>query len=189
MRRFRKYADPFCFWLVVAMIVLSPIEYLAIVSWPDSTDYFLQEVVSAVHGPDDRKYIYVGDDLLVKAFNYRHLINGTCLLSVDRFRENVGGKFDKKRTLIQQVDQYFVGDGKIRQTSWPIRPEVITVTEAWFDDPEAEEQEMDIYTTGVYDCNFLDFIRKALGFPRIMHDGVGNDFREKTRVVLRRAKP
>ncbi len=182
----RKHIYPVCFWVVVAMIVLSPLEYDAIVSWPDSTDYFLQTVDSAVHGPDGRNYIYVGDNLHVKAYNFRHHVNGTCLLHVNRIRQNVGGKYDGKMHRFQQVDQYFVGDGIIRQTSWPIFPSVISITEDWFDEPSADEQEMDIYTAGTYDCNVLDRIRQWLGIPRVMHDGEGNPWREKTRVVLRR---
>lgn len=177
-----------CVWIVVLLIVCSPLIYYAILSWPDSTDYFLQEVASAKRGPDGRDYIYVGDPILIKAYNWRHKINGTCFLDVSRVRENVGGKFDGKKTTFQFVNQYFVGDGLIRQTSWPIPPVVIKVDDSWFDDPDAEEQEMDIWTEGPYNCNPLDAIRKKLGIPRMMSDGQGHPWREKTRVVLKRHK-
>jgi hypothetical protein len=169
-------------------LLFSPLVYLVALSWPDSTDYFLQEVDSAKVGPDGRKYIYVGDNLHVSAYNYRHLVNGTCVIDVWRGRENVGGKFDGLRTAFQFVQQAFVGDGVIRRTSWPIAPNVIPVTEEWFDDPTVDEQEMDIFTWGTYNCNALDSIRVALGFPRVHHDGQGNPQREKTRVVLKRHK-
>ena len=187
-RNFRIAVSPFCFWIVLVLILMAPFEYWAIVSWPDSTDYFLQEVDSAVVGPDGRRYIFVGDNLHVRAYNWRHLINGTCLLSVDRIRENVNGPFAGKRTLMQHVDQQFVGDGIIRRTSWPISPQQIRITSDWFDDHQATEQELDIYTTGTYDCNLLDRIRLALGIPRIHHDGEGHPWRERTRVVLRRER-
>lgn len=178
-----------CFWIVLAQIVLSPLIYYAIISWPDSTDYFLQEVSSSVKGQDGRDYIVVGDPILIKAYNYRHLINGTCLLEVDRIRKNVGGKYDGKETVFQHVQQYFVGDGIIRRTSWPIPPVVVKVTDDWFDDPDATEQPMDIFTAGPYECNFLDKIRKWVGYPRMMHDAKLNPWREKTRVVLVRETP
>ena len=187
-RVFRRSVAPACFWILLALILLSPVEYWAIVSWPDSTDYFLQEVDSAKIGPDGRHYIFVGDDLHVRAFNWRHLINGTCLLSVDRWRENVGGKYDGKRSLMQHVDQQFVGDGIYRRTSWPLAPQRIQITSDWFDDPAATEQVIDIFTTGTYDCNPLDHLRLALGIPRVHHDGQGRPEREHTRVVLRRER-
>ena len=178
-----------CFWIVVLQIIFSPLIYYAILNVHDSTDYFLQEVSTAKKGPDGRDYIYVGDPILIKAYNWRHLVNGTCFLEVSRVRQNVGGKFDGKKTEFQFVGQAFVGDGIIRRTSWPIPPVEIKITEDWFDDPEAEEQEMDIWTEGPYECNILDTIRKKLGIPRMMSDGRGNPFREKTRVVLKRHKP
>lgn len=182
-----------CFWIVVAAIVLFPLEYLFVMSIPDSTDYFLQEVDSAVKGEDGRDYIYVGDPIHIKAFNFRRLApslfnDGKCFLDVDRIRKNVGGNYDGKETVFQFVRQQFVGDGIIRQTSWPIPPTVIKITDDWFDDPDSDEQEMDIYTAGPYDCNILDHIRMKLGFPRMMHDGKWNPWREKTRVVLKRHK-
>ncbi len=169
-----------------AVIFLVWIIYLAIIDIPDSTDYFLQEVDSSERGVDDRDYIYVGDNLHIRAYNWRHKRNGTCLIGVDRMRENVGGKFDGKRHLIQHVDQYFAMDGIIRQTSWPIGDVTIPITKDWFDDEEAEEQEMDIFTTGYFDCDFLDQIRLKLGVPRVHHNGEGLPERERTRVVLRR---
>jgi hypothetical protein len=175
-----------CTWIVCLMVLFSPFIYWAIVSWPDSTDYFLQEVDSAKAGPDGRDYIYVGDQLHVTAYNWRHKINGTCLINVDRVRENVGGKYNGKRHLLQRLEQYPTGDGIIRRTSWPLDPVKIMVTEDWFDDPEATEQEMDIFTTGDFNCNPLDRIRIALGIPRLHHDGQGHPWREKTRVVLKR---
>jgi hypothetical protein len=178
-----------CMWIVIAMILLSPFEYWAIVSWPDSSDYFLQEVDSATKGADGRDYIYVGDDLHVSAYNWRHKLNGNCDISVDRVRQNVGGRFDGKRHIMQHVDQQLNGDGFIRSTSWPLAPVRIPVTADWFDDENADEQEMDIFTSGFYkNCNLLDVIRTHLGFPRVHHDGQWNPEREHTRVVLRRSK-
>jgi hypothetical protein len=175
-----------CAWVVTLGLLLTPVGYLAVISWPDSTDYFMQEVASAKKGPDGRNYIYVGDELHVTAYNYRHLINGTCVIDVWRGRQNVGGKYDGKRTAFQFVQQAFVGDGKVRKTAWPIVPETIMITEDWFDDPTATEQEMDIFTWGTYNCNILDNVRMQLGFPRVLHDGERNPWREKTRVVLKR---
>jgi hypothetical protein len=165
-----------------------PFEYWAIVSIPDSTDYFLQKITSAVTGSDGRRYIYVGDDLHITAYNWRHILNGTCWIWVDRNRENVGGKFAGKRTVIQGLAQQFVGDGIIRQTSWPIEPVHIPITSDWFDDPNVDEQEMDIFTTGYYNCNPLDQIRIALGIPRVHHNAKGLPERVRSRVVLRRYK-
>lgn len=183
----------FCFWIVVTAIILFPFEYLAIMSLPDSTDYFLQEVDSSVTGPDGRNYIYVGDNIHIKAYNWRRLPpalfnDGKCLLDVSRVRANVGGKFDGKKTEFQFVQQQFVNDGNIRLTSWPIPPVYVKITDDWFDDPDADEQEMDIWTEGPYDCNIVDHIRKSLGFPRMMHDNHWNPWRHKTRVVLKRHK-
>jgi len=155
-RWYARCASPImkiCFWIVLLQIILSPFIYWAILNVHDSTDYFLQEVASAKKGADGRDYIYVGDPILIKAYNWRHLVNGTCFLEVSRVRQNVGGKYDGKKTTFQFVGQAFVGDGKIRQTSWPIPPVVIKVDESWFDDPDAEEQEMDIWTEGPYECN------------------------------------
>lgn len=182
---FRQRADPICFWVVVIVAALSPLEYWAILSIPDSTDYFLQQVVSS-KSDDGRDYIYVGDNLHVTAYNWRHRINGNCLIHVDRNRETVGGKFHGKRTTFQSLDQKFIGDGFIRRTSWPILPAVVKITEDWFDDPEAQEQEIDIFTTGTFNCNALDSLRLWLGIPRVHHNAAGAPERERTRVVLKR---
>ena len=177
---------------VTASVVLAPLvylTYLAIISWPDSTDYFLQRIDSAMPGPDGKSYIYVGDTLHASAYNFRHRINGTCLIHVDRIRENVGGTHDGETTIFQHVEQFFVGDGIIRQTSWPIAPVTIPITKDWFDDESSDEQDMDIYTAGTYECNQLDLIRIKLGIPRLLHDGEGHPYREKTRVTLKRRRP
>ena len=177
------------FWVFCVLLICLPITYWASLNgFGDSTDYFLQEVSSSVKGPDGRHYIYVGDDLRVTAYNYRHEVNGSCFIEVDRLRQNVGGKFAGRRHLMQRVEQRFVGDGKIRRTSWPIAPERITITEDWFDDPEAEEQEMDIFTTGTFYCNPLDWFWLKIGRPRVHHDQDENPEREHTRVVLRHHK-
>ena len=178
----------FCFWFVILLVLMSPIIYWAIISIPDSTDYFLQEVSSAKPGPNGDMYIFVGDDLRVRAYNYRHLVNGTCLIHVERVRENVGGKYAGRATVMQEVDQQFVGDGIVRRTTWPLAPERIHIDASWFDDPNVNEQAMDIYTRGTFECNPLDRLRMWLGFPRVHHDGEGHPYRERTRVVLRREK-
>ena len=149
---------------------------------------FCKGVDSSVVGPDGRHYIYVGDDLHVSAYNWRHIKNGTCLIWVERNRENVGGRFAGKRTIIQELQQQFVGDGIIRRTSWPVAPARIPITEHWFDDTAVDEQEMDIFTSGYFECNPLDEIRLAFGFPRMHHNAKGLPERERTRVVLRRYK-
>jgi hypothetical protein len=189
-RWLRDHTGRACFYIVFAMVLLSPFEYWAVLSIPDSTDYFLQEVSSAKEGPDGRDYIYVGDDLQIKAYNWRHktkaMFGGTCWIWVDRVRENVGGKHDKQRTVIQGLAQQFSGDGIIRRTTWPVEPARITITPEWFDDPEVDEQEMDIFTTGYFICNPLDRIRYRLGIERMHHNAQGEPERERTRVVLRR---
>lgn len=184
--RFRNSTERSAFWVLFFMALLAPLEYMAIISIPDSTDYFLQEVDSATKLDDGRNAIYVGDNLHVVAYNWRHKLNGTCTIRVNRVRENVGGKYDKKRTAFQTLDQQFVGDGIIRRTSWPLAPATIPITEAWFDDPSATEQEMDIFTTGWYKCNWLDVLRVWAGVPRLHHNANGDPERERTRVVLRR---
>lgn len=182
----RERVSRISFYIVLAAVLLSPFEYWAVISIPDSTDYFLQTVDSASKGGDGRGYIYVGDSLHVSAYNWRHKLNGSCTIRVYRNRENVGGKFDGQRTVMQDLYQQFVGDGVIRRTSWPLAPEKISITEDWFDDPEATEQEMDIFTTGWYQCNPLDQIRLWAGVPRVHHNANGDPERERTRVVLRR---
>lgn len=192
----KKRGQSPAFYILLTMVVLSPFEYWAIVSIPDSTDYFLQAVDSAKRGDDGRDYIYVGDNLHVVAYNWRHKLNGSCDIWVDRVRENFGGKFHRKRTVMQHVDQSFQGDGIIRRTSWPLAShnpplpsEVIPITESWFDDPEAQEQEIDIFTTGWFDCNPLDSFRVWAGFPRMHRNAALEPERERTRVVLRRKAP
>lgn len=184
---FRHWVEPYCFYLVLLTIAWSPVIYWAAVnSFGDSTDYFFQSVESAEPGPDGRNYIYVGDNIRITAINHRHRVNGSCLLEVDRVRENVGGKFDGQKHVFQHVQQQFPGDGEPRRTSWPIPPIYIRVDESWFDDPTAIEQEMDIYTAGTYECNPLDSFWLFIGWPRMMHDFKWNEERERTRVVLTR---
>ena len=149
-------AKTLCLYLVLLMLIASPVEYFAILNClGPSTDYFDESVASARH-IDGESYIQVGDDLVVKAEVIRHRINGTCRLAVWRVRQNVGGKFDGRISLLQYIEQNFVGDGQFRHTSWPIPPTRIVVTENWFDDPNVAEQTIDIFVIARYYCNFLD---------------------------------
>lgn len=176
------------FYIFAAQIVLLPFLYWYIISIPDSTDYFLQRVDSA-KSVDGKNVVYVGDDLHIVAYNWRHIVNGTCWIWVERNRENVGGKFAGRRHVMEALPQQFIGDGIIRQTSWPIAPKRILITEDWFDDNSVDEQDMDVFTTGYFDCNPLDRIRIALGIPRLHHNAKGQPERERTRITLRRNKP
>ena len=159
-----------CFWVVLLEVVLAPVEYLATLNaYGSSTDYFNQYVASAEHGPNGQDFVTVGDDFLVRAEIIRHRVNGTCQLSVNRVRENVGGRLPGAIHLIQHVDQNFVGDGAFRYTSWPIPPAKIVVGDDWIE-PGAAQQVIDVFVVGRYYCNVLDRV-----FPRFLRGDDGGD--------------
>lgn len=164
----RRYS--YCCYILAAIFVLIPFEYFFALNYHGpSTNYFNQVVVSAMQGDDKRSYIYVGDAFRVAAEVVRHRVNGSCHLSVWRVRQNIGGIFNGRISLIQHVDQAFIGDGEFRHTSWPIPPDKITVTEAWFDDPAADEQVIDVFVIARYYCNFLDDVfPRWLGNPELV---------------------
>lgn len=151
-----------CSLIVLLAILGSPLWYFFIVNaMGASTDYFDQSITTAKQDHDGQSVLHVGDPFRVHAGVIRHLVNGSCQLAVWRVRENVGGKFDGRINLLQYIDQTFVGDGVFRHTSWPLPPIAITVTDNWFDDPDAKEQTMDVFVIARYYCNMVDDV-----FPR-----------------------
>jgi hypothetical protein len=171
---FYTKAKPICFWLVAAMLVLLPVEYLAIQNaYGPSTDYFNQHVSSAARGADGRNYIYIGDEFNVSSNVIRHKTNGSCRLAVWRVREDIGGFHDGRISLIQYADEAFVGDGEWRQTSWPVvhkDADKIIVKPDWIDDPRSDEQSIDVFVIARYYCNILDGL-----WPRWL-DSAASDF-------------
>jgi hypothetical protein len=129
---------------------------LVLNAYGPSTNYFNQSVASAIRGPDGRDYIRVGDNFLVKSEVIRHRLNGLCVLDVWRVRENVDGAHAGDIHLLQFIKQSFVGDDEFRHTSWPIPPAKIVVGEDWFDGPDVQEQTLDVFVVGRYNCNVLD---------------------------------
>lgn len=179
-RRVRCIACRVAIGFIILYAISWPTIYFYVLnSLGPSTEYYEPTVQGAELHSDGKYYADVGDKVFVSYIIVRHQINGTCLLNVSRYGENIGGSKPGKRHLLDYADLQFVGQNELRRPRWPMGGLVLK------DDmiePGEKYQEIALYVVAVYRCNYMDYI-----IPRYLQGGIRENETERVNLVVRRA--
>ena len=141
---------------------------------------------------DGKPTVYIGDNFYVQHTIVRHELNGSCLLKIHRYAEDVGGPTPGKRHLIDYAELQFIGRDEILHPRWPAadRPYVLgyerdeegnTLHDRPLLPDGVDQQTMDFYVSPRDFCNTLDHL-----IPRYTDGGTHWDESPRVRAVVKR---
>lgn len=180
--------------LLVAEVVLSPAVYFGILNeLGPSTEYYEPTISGATLQPDGKYVAYLGDRIFVNYIVVRHRINGSCLLHVYRYGEEIGGPNNGRRHLLDYVELQFRGTDELMRPHWPLKGLVLGYDVNKDGQPQKDKpllapgvnsQEFALYVVARYFCNVMDEI-----FPRYLQGGIKPNETERVNLIVKRNRP
>jgi hypothetical protein len=178
-----------CTWIVGVEIACSPLINGALLDYlGPSTEYYEPTVLGAERDPNGKLVAHLGDKVFISYIVVRHQINGTCLLHVWRYGEEIGGPRSGTRHLLDYADLQFVGANELRRPRWPIEGLVLgkDMNGQMLLADDVVEQEYALYNVAEYHCNVVDELMAALGRGRFLQGGIRANETERVNLTVRR---
>ena len=180
---------------ILLCVATIPLVYWAVLNWAGPSSAFYDPAIETARPCPEGQCIYLGDEFRMRYTVIRHRLNGSCLLKIWRYGEDIDGPTPGRRHLLDYAELQFVGAEEMRHPRWPSPPrqyhlgyEVNEQLEPQLDKPllppGVDRVTMDFYVVARYFCNPLDTV-----FPRFLQGGIKPDETERARAVLKRFKP